>query len=65
MTCVQTAGYILKFVQIIFNDPVPTSQETHYASIIKISRLMVFSEIIVAYPENYDPCFLDLGTSWR
>jgi hypothetical protein len=24
----------------------------------------VFSEIIVAYPENQDPCFLDLGASW-
>jgi hypothetical protein len=37
----------------IFKNSVRTSQETHYISTTKLSRLMLFGEIIAIYCENH------------
>jgi hypothetical protein len=34
-------------------NPVRTSQETHYVSAIKLSRLMLFGETVAVYCENH------------
>jgi hypothetical protein len=37
----------------IYENPVRTSQETHYVSLTKPSRLMLFRETVAVYCENY------------
>jgi hypothetical protein len=37
----------------IYNNPVRTSQETHYVSTTKPHRLMLFREPIAVYCENH------------
>jgi hypothetical protein len=43
----------LNFVYIIYKNVVPTSQETHYVSAKKPSRLMLFRETVAVYCENH------------
>jgi hypothetical protein len=40
-------------IQIIYNNPVRTSQETHYISATKPNRLMLFRETVAVYCENH------------
>jgi hypothetical protein len=42
----------LKFFTILYKNSVRTSQETHYVSATKTSRLMLFREIVDVYCEN-------------
>jgi hypothetical protein len=37
----------------VYEDPVRTSQETHYISATKPNRLMLFRETVVVYCENH------------
>jgi hypothetical protein len=37
----------------IYKNPVRTSQETHYVSATKSSRLMLFRETVAVYCENH------------
>jgi hypothetical protein len=39
--------------QIIYKDSVRTSQETHYVSATKPSRLMLFGDTVAVYCENH------------
>jgi hypothetical protein len=48
----QTKALKLKFSYKVFINLGPISQKTQSASIIKISWLMLFSEIITVYSEN-------------
>jgi hypothetical protein len=38
---------------VIYTNPVRTSQETHYVSVTKPNRLMLFRETIAVYCENH------------
>jgi hypothetical protein len=42
-----------KFVDLVFTNSVRTSQETHYVSATKPSRLMLFRETVAVYRENH------------
>jgi hypothetical protein len=41
-----------EFLLNIYTNPVRTSQETHYVSITKPNRLMLFGETVAVYCEN-------------
>jgi hypothetical protein len=43
----------LNFLQIIYKNPVCTSQETHYVSATKPNRSMLFGERVAVYCENH------------
>jgi hypothetical protein len=43
----------LKIIDLLFKTSVPSYEETHYISITKTSRLMLFREIIRAYFNNH------------
>jgi hypothetical protein len=43
---VQCEIYLINMVRVIYINSVRTSQETHYVSITKANRLMLFREII-------------------
>jgi hypothetical protein len=43
----------LRFIEIMFQNSVPTSQETYYVSATKPNRLMLFRETIAVYCENH------------
>jgi hypothetical protein len=43
----------MSFIYIIFKNTVSTSQKSHWASSTKISRLMLFIEIIALYCESH------------
>jgi hypothetical protein len=40
-------------ILIIYTNPVPTPQETHYVSATKPNRLMLFGETVAVYCENH------------
>jgi hypothetical protein len=42
-----------EFLQIIYNNSVRTSQETHYVSATKPNRLMLFRETVAVSCENH------------
>jgi hypothetical protein len=47
------AVYCKNVRNILYKDPVRTSQEAHYVSATKPNRLMLFREIIAVYYENH------------
>jgi hypothetical protein len=59
--CENHTGYIYIYVnalcgqnaEILYKNPVRTSQETHYVSATKTNRLMLFGEIVAVYCENH------------
>jgi hypothetical protein len=45
--------WLQNFFQIIYKNSIRTSQETHYVSATKTSRLMLFTKTVTAYCENH------------
>jgi hypothetical protein len=43
----------MNFLQTIYENPVHTSQETHYVSATNTNRLMLFMETVAVYCENH------------
>jgi hypothetical protein len=43
----------IRNTQIIYKDPVRTSQETYHLSATKLNRLMLFRETVAVYCKNH------------